>query len=121
MKKELPINFKIGFADSIIQSYVIDNKNITLFLECWNSDVVEIKFLKFVSLLGMNYFRISDLQEVFESPLLDRALNELYEEKPKEHSLRIFKFLNSNDMTALEIVCEGIIMTCIKKEMNQDC
>lgn len=108
MKKELSIDFEIGFADSNIQSYTIEGENLTLFLECWNSEIIEIKFLRFVSLFAMNYFQISDLQEVFESPILERALSELYEEKPKEHYLRIFKFLNSNKMTALEVVCEDI-------------
>lgn len=108
MKKKLSVNFEIGFADSNIQSYTIEDDNVTLFLECWNSVIVEIKFLKFVSLFAMNYFQISDLQEVFDSPILERALNELYEEKPKQHCLRSFKFLNSDDMTALEVVCEDI-------------
>src|ERR1700730_6688424 len=114
MKRELSVNFEIGFADSNIQSYTIEGENLTLFLECWNSEIVEIKFLKFVSLFAMNYFRISDLQEIFESPILEKALSELYEEKPKEHCLRIFKFLNSDDMTALEIVCEDIHIGNIK-------
>jgi hypothetical protein len=108
MKRELSVNFEIGFADSNIRSYTIEGENLTLFLECWNTIIVEIRFLKFVSLFAMNYFRISDLQEVFESPILERALNELYEEKPKEHCFRVFKFLSSDDMTALEVVCEGI-------------
>jgi hypothetical protein len=52
--------------------------------------------------------QISDLQEVFDSPLLERVLNELYAEKPNKHNFRVFRFLNSDDMTALEIVCENI-------------
>jgi hypothetical protein len=108
MKKEIPVDFEIGFADSNIQSYFIEGGDVTLFLECWNSEVVKIKFLRFVSLFAMNYFRIADFREVFESLFLERALSELYEEKPKEHDLRVFKFLNSDDMTALEIVCEDI-------------
>lgn len=112
MKKELSINFEIGFADSNILSYTIKGENLTLFLECWNSEVVEIKFIKFTSLLAMNYFRVSDFKEIFESPLLERTLSELYEERPKEHGLRIFKFLNSDGMVPLEVVCEDI---CIRK------
>lgn len=115
MKKELSVDFEIGFADSNIQSYTVDDKNLTLFLECWNAEIVEIVFFKFVSLFAMNYFQIADLREVFESQLLERALNELYEEKPKEHNFRIFKFLNSDDMTALEIVCEDIQIKRVKK------
>jgi len=108
MKRELPVNFEIGFADSIIRSYSIKGENLTLFLECWNSEIVKITFLKFVSLFAMNYFRIADLREVFDSSILERALRELYEGKPEKHGLRVFKFLNSDDMTALEVVCEGI-------------
>ena len=114
MKRTLSIDFEIGFADSNIKSYTIEGENVILFLECWNTEIIEIKFLRFVSLFAMNYFQISDLQEVFESPILERALNELYEEKPKKHFLRIFKFLNSDDMTALEIVCEDIHIRKIK-------
>lgn len=108
MKKDLSVNFEIGFADSNIQSYTIEGENLTLFLECWNSQIVEIKFLKFVSLFAMNYFRIFDFQEVFNSQILERALSELYEEKPKEHCLRAFRFINSDDMIALEVVCEDM-------------
>lgn len=92
----------IGFADSKILSYKIENENLTLLIECWNAEIVEIKFLNFVALFAMNYFRISDFQEVFESSLLEKALTELYEERPKKHN--IFKFLNSDELTALEIV-----------------
>ncbi len=112
--KQKSIDFEIGFSDSNIQSYSIGKKNITLFLECWNAEILEIKFLNFVSLFGMNYFRIADFYEIFESPLLERALKELYEEKPESHELRIFRFINSDDMTALEIVCENISIEKIK-------
>lgn len=108
MKKEISIDFEIGFADSCIQSYLVKNSNIILLLECWNATLLEITFINFASIFSMNYIRIADVKEVFESPLLDRALNELYEDKPEAHSYRIFKLLNSNDMTALEVVCEGI-------------
>ena len=108
MKKEISIEFEIGFADSCIQSYLIKDSNVILLLECWDATLVEIKFLNFVSVFSMNYTRIADLKEVFESLLLDRVLNELYEEKPEIHSYRVFKFLNSSDMTALEVVCESI-------------
>ncbi|SCA62851.1 hypothetical protein SCG7109_AE_00180 [Chlamydiales bacterium SCGC AG-110-M15] len=108
MKKDLSVDFEIGFADSCIQSYFVKDNDLTLLLECWNAVVLEIKFLNFASVFAMNYFRIADIKEVFRSPLLDRVLDELYEEKPKKHEFRVFKFLNSNDMTALEVVCEGI-------------
>ncbi|NGX42982.1 MAG: hypothetical protein K940chlam7_01272 [Chlamydiae bacterium] len=85
MTRKLPVNFEIGFADSTIQSYSVENENLTLFLECWNSEIVEFRFLNFVSLFAVNYFRIADVQEIFESPLLERALNELYEKKQKFH------------------------------------
>ena len=108
MKKELSVNFEIGFADSNIQSYSIEGENLILFLKCWNSEIIKIKFSQFVALFALNYTRIADFREVFESPLLERALRELYEEIPKKHDLRVFKFLNSDDMTALEIVCKDI-------------
>lgn len=114
MKKKLSVNFDIGFADSNIQSYIVEGENLTLFLECWNSQIIEIKFLKFVSLFAMNYFRIFDFREVFDSPILEKVLSELYEEKPKDHCLRVFRLINSDDMTALEVVCEDIHIKKIK-------
>lgn len=108
MKNDLSVDFEIGFADSCIQSYFVKGSSLTLLLECWNSVIVEIEFLNFASLFSMNYFRVADLNEVFESPLLERVLSELYEEKPKAHNYRVFKFINSDDLTVLEIVCEGI-------------
>jgi len=108
MKNELPVEFEIGFAASKILSYSINDGNVSLFLECWNSAVLEINFLYFASLFAMNYTRIADFREVFESSLLERALEELYEKKPKEHLFRVFRFLNSDDITAFEIVCEDI-------------
>lgn len=108
MKKTIPVDFEIGFADSKILSYSVRDDDVILLLECWNAQIVEICFIKFVSLFAMNYFRISVVHEIFESPFLERALNELYEEKPKKHGLRIFQFLNSDDMIALEVVCENI-------------
>lgn len=108
MKKELSVNFDIGFADSTIKSYSVEDENLKVLLECWNSDLVEIKFLELVSLFALNYFRIADLREVFQSALLDSALIDLYEKKPDEHDFRIFKFLNSDGMTALEIVCKSV-------------
>jgi hypothetical protein len=48
------------------------------FLECWNSEVIKIKFLGVGALFSMNYFRIADLREFFTLTLLERALSELY-------------------------------------------
>jgi hypothetical protein len=45
--KNLSINFEIGFADSIIQTYTIKECNIILLLECWNAEIVEISFFNF--------------------------------------------------------------------------
>lgn len=108
MQRDRSVASPIGFADSEIQSYTVEGESLTLLIECWNAEKVEIKFSNFASLFTMNYFRIADFREVFDSPLLERSLNELYVEKPEKHNFRIFKFLNSDDMTALEIVCEGI-------------
>ena len=108
MKGIVPMDFEIDFADSKIISYLVKDYNVVLLLESWNAKMIEIRFLNFVSLSAMNCFRIADMCEIFESPLLDRALNELYEERPQNHNLRIFRFLNSDDMTALEIVSEDI-------------
>ena len=47
-----------------------------------------------------------------ESDDLEEELSD--EEKPKKHFLRILKFLNYDDMTALEIVCEDIHIRKIK-------
>ncbi|NGX42845.1 MAG: hypothetical protein K940chlam7_01133 [Chlamydiae bacterium] len=120
MKRKVPVDFEIGFADSKIQSYSLEDENLTLLLECWNSKIVEFRFLNFVSLFAMNYFRIADIQEVFESPLLERALSELYEKKPKDHNLRIFQFLNSDGMTALEVVSEDIKIKKSDRDMRPD-
>jgi len=108
MKKEISLEYGIGFADSNILSFTVEDSNLTLLLKCWNAIILKIKFLNYTSLLAMNYFRIADLLEVFESPLLERVLNELGDEKPKEHNFRVFKFLTDDDPTALEIVCEDI-------------
>lgn len=108
MKRSISVDFEIGFADSYIQSYIVENDTLTLVLKCWNADLLEIKFLNLASIFAMNYIEVADLLEVFESPFLDRALIELYEEIPKVHDFRIFKFITSDDMTALEIVCEDI-------------
>ena len=108
MKKKISVNFNdVDFADSKILSYVVDTDNLTLYLECWNCKIFEIKFLNYISLFSTNYFRISNFQEVSESFLLEKALNEFYEVIPKAHHFRIFKFLH-NDITTLEIICEDI-------------
>ena len=108
MKKQLSVKFEIGFADSYIQSYCVENDNLILILKCWNSVIIKIDFIDFVVFSAMNYVEIANLVEVFESSLLERALDELYEKKPKQHPYRIFQFITPDDMTALEIVCEDI-------------
>ena len=105
---KLSVDFDMGFADSEILSYSVEGENLALFLEYRNGDIVEIRFLKMAALFAMNDRRVADLQEIFESPLLERALSELYQEPPKEHALRIFRFLNANEKTALEVVCEAV-------------
>jgi hypothetical protein len=84
MKKELSIDFEIGFADSSILSYSIKDNAVTLFLNCWNSEVIEIKFLNFISLFAINNTEVSDFKEVFESSLLEKTLDALYEVKPEK-------------------------------------
>lgn len=108
MKNEISVEFEIGFADSNIHSYSVDRDNLTLQLECWNAEFIEIIFIGFTSLFAMNYCRIADLKETFEPHLLEKTLKELYVEEPSSHNFRIFKFINSDNMTALEIVCEDI-------------
>ena len=108
MKKEVSIDFEIGFADSTILSYTIENCKVTLILECWNSQLLEIAFINFVEISATNETLLCDILEVFESPLLEKALNEIYVKRPQEHNLRIFRLLSNNDSIALEIVCESI-------------
>lgn len=106
--KEFSIDYEIGFADSNIISYNIQDENIVLILECWNNEILEIVFFKYAAIFAMNYTQISDFREAYESVLLERVLTEFYEVKPLKHNFRIFKFLNSDEMTALEIICENI-------------
>lgn len=109
MEKEKSLSLKnIDFADASILSYLVNFDNLTLTLESWNGEIYEIKFLKYVSLFSTNYFRISSLQEVFESSLLEQALTEFYEVRPEKHNFRIFKFLHDVDITTLEIICEDV-------------
>lgn len=116
MENEKSVNLKnIDFADSEILSYTVKNDTLTLFIERWNAEILEIKFLNYASSLSMNLFGIAEVKEVSESNLLDKVLNEFYEKKPKENPFKIFQFFNSDDMCALEIVCEGIDIRRIKK------
>lgn len=108
MGTKLPVEYEIGFADSEIMHYSVNSDDLILTLECWNAVILEIKFIGFASVFGMNLCTVSEFFEIFNSPLLDNVLKEYYNEIPKEHNYRIFKFLNPNDMTILEIVCEGI-------------
>lgn len=114
MKNEISVDFEIGFADSNVQCYTFKDNNVIFLLECWNSAILEITFSNFILLNMTNDFRISDLQEAFESPLLNKALKKLYEKIPKEHNLKVFKLIDSNGETALEIVCENINIKKIK-------
>lgn len=116
MKDELSVDFEIGFSDSNILSYCIQDENLTLLLECWNLEILEIKFLRISCFLAMNFLRIADLREIFESELIERVFNELYDEKPKKHNLRVFKFVTASEATALEIVCEDITIKKIKRD-----
>jgi len=111
------MDFDIDFADSNLLSYRIEGRIVTFILERWNAEILEFKFLNFASLYTMNYYRISEFKEVFESPLLDRVFKELYDEIPKEHNLKIFKFLNSNEMTVFEIVCEDISIKIVETKI----
>lgn len=108
----------IDFADSQILSYTIKPEYLMLFIERWNAEILEIKFLNFASISAMSYFRIAEIKEIFESPLLERVLTEFYEEKPKEHNYRIFKFITGDDDTALEIVFENLEIRIIKKMIS---
>lgn len=109
MEEEKSLNFKnVDFADANILTYIVSGDNLTLSLESWNGEIFEIKFLKYVSLFSTNYFRISSLEEVFESSLLEQALTEFYEVRPEKHNFRIFKFLHDVDIITLEIICEDI-------------
>jgi len=109
MENEMLVNFNdIGFAHSTILAYNVSEDNVNLKLECWDGKIFEMNFIKYVSFFSTNYFSIDDFQEVTESFLLERALDEFYEVRPKHHPFRIFKFLH-DDITTLEIICEGFI------------
>jgi len=114
MENEMLVNFNdIGFAHSTILAYNVSEDNVNLKLECWDGKIFEMNFIKYVSFFSTNYFSIDDFQEVTESFLLERALDEFYEVRPKHHPFRIFKFLH-DDITTLEIICEGFNMKEIK-------
>jgi|GEM_PF-2144732 len=116
MENKIPVNINaIDFADSEILSYTVKRGCLILFIERWNAEILEIKFLDYAASFDMGYFRIAEMQEVFETPFLERVLKEYYEIKPKEHNVRVFKFFNSDDMTALEIICKDVNIRIIKK------
>lgn len=119
MEDERTLNINtIGFADSEVLSYNTNRESIKLFVQLWDAEILEIKFINNASIFDMGYFRIAEVQEILESPLLDRVLDEYYEVKPEKHPYRIFKFLTSDDMTALEIVCEDVKIRRIKKGVS---
>ena len=111
MKKEVPVNFEIGFADSKILSYTAESKNVILILECWNGQKLKMVFSNFVEIAGTSETLLCDIEEAFESPLLEKALNDIYDEKPQVHNLKVFRLININDSIALEIVCESMTIT----------
>lgn len=116
MENKLSVNInQIDFADSEILSYTVKNDTLTLFIERWNAEILEVKFLNYASSLSMNLYGIAEVKEASESPLLEKVLNEFYEKKPIEHPFKIFQFFNSDDMCALEIICEGVDIRRIKK------
>ena len=115
MENELISNIStIDFADSEILSYTVKREYLMLFIELWNAEILEIKFLGHAASLDMGCFRIAEVEEVFESTLLERLLGEYYEIKQKEQPFRVFKF-NSDDSTVLEIVCKNISVRRIRK------
>jgi hypothetical protein len=108
MKEQYSYNKEIGFADSNILSVNVIDGNVTVVLKRWNDQIIEIKFFNFIAMLSTDNTSVADFIEIFESPLLDYALEDSYESKPKMHPYRVFKFLTSDDTNSLEVVCEEI-------------
>ncbi len=116
MENKLPLDIlAIDFADSVILSYTVKFGCLILFVKRWNAQILEIKFLEYASSVDVDYVEIAYVQQVFESPLLERILDEFYEKKPNSHNFKIFKFFNSDDLTALEVICENVNVRIIRK------
>jgi hypothetical protein len=102
------MEFEIDFADSTILYYTVKDFNISLLLERWNAEIIEMNFLKYVLFEATSHRKVSAFEECFESPLLEKALDYVYEKIPDKHNLRIFRFIDTNENISLEIVCENI-------------
>jgi hypothetical protein len=102
------MEFEIDFADSTRLYYIVKDFNISLFLEKWNAEIIELKFLEYVLFEATSHDQVSAFEECFESPLLEKALDYTYEKIPDKHNLRVFRFIDINENISLEIVCENI-------------
>jgi len=113
-KNPQPIKLDIGFEHSKIVNYQFTKDCLVLILECWNLVIVEIKFKGFAAMFSINNCEIYGFYEIFESSLLDLVLKRFYEIIPTAHLYHIFKFVNEDEETVLEVVCENIEIS--KKE-----
>lgn len=111
MKKRIPIEYDIGFADSNIVSYRSKNENVVITLKCWNEKVLELEFVESILVLITNSWNISDICEITESILLDKVLSQAYEIIPKNHEYRIFQFIDNSDNPAIEVISKQLIIS----------
>lgn len=107
MKKE--VEFDIGFADSAVSGYVVDNGNLTVRLIAWNGVKLSVSFHDFEGMADYSAGDISSLVEFDgKNDFLSRVLQNVFEVPPAQTGLRLFQFLNLDEEPSLEVVSPGI-------------
>ncbi len=111
MADKQSIQYQIGFADSEILSYHSSNDNLILRLKCWNEKIIEFEFVDCILFLILNNWKISDVCELNDSFLMERALKKVYETIPEQHPYKVFQFLDNDDDPAVEVACTNMIIS----------
>ena len=108
MNNRKVIDYEIGFADSEILSYSHQNNNLVIYLKAWNEKILKFEFFDYLLFLILNSWNISDICELDNSPLIERALRIEYDTIPQDHPYKLYQFINDDDEPTVEIVSKKL-------------
>lgn len=98
-----------GFADSEFVSYQRKHAEFTVIIAAWNNKLIEIVFSDVEGILDYGLGDISDfVEETEKDAFFEKILSLVYVSVPDDSPYRLYKFLDLDGQTALEVVASTV-------------
>jgi hypothetical protein len=99
------ISSEFGFSDSELVSYQRTGDEFTVTVKAWNGSRLTVFFKQFEGVLDYGLGDISDfVEESDETPFIKQVISRIFTETPKEHTYRVYQFLDLDGEPILEVV-----------------